>query len=220
MPTFGGIGFGGGGGISNANFTNTATGTYSDSGKNYKYVSFTSGSGTLTIDKEGIADVLVVGGGGGGTTNADTQMAGSSGEVVFVPNVLLPVGSHSVVVGSGGGSATNGGFSSLTVGSYVFDAGGGSGARIVGGGQAAYTWHGSGGGYVLFVDASGFAYPAGAAGTRDGSGLTSSITGTSVLYSPSVAWNAGPAPANTGRGGDGNVNQTGAAGIVVVRVEI
>lgn len=208
------------GGIISANFTNTATGTYNDAGKNYKYISFVSGSGTLEIDKEGVADILVVGGGGGGYAGDDEQMGGSSGLATYIPQVVIPLGSHSVTVGSGGGTSTDGGPSSLNIGSWNFVAGGGRGARVYGSTQNL-IWHGGNGGYGVRFDVStGFAYPSGAAGTRDGNGLTSSITGTSVLYSPSVSWAAGPAPANTGRGGDGNSNKTGAAGIVVVRVEI
>ena len=77
-------------GVSNANFTDTATGTYSDSGVNYKYLTFTS-SGTVTIDRAGFADVLIVGAGsGGGSSNISGYEAGGGGAgQVFENNVYL-----------------------------------------------------------------------------------------------------------------------------------
>ena len=49
----------------NANFTDTATGTYTDGGVDYKYLTFT-GSGTVTFDVAGLADVFIVAGGAAG----------------------------------------------------------------------------------------------------------------------------------------------------------
>lgn len=200
-----------------ADFSNTATGTYSSSGIDYKYVRFTA-NGTLTITSDGVADVLVVGGGGGGYSGGGAQAAGSSGLALYIPGVYLPAGSHTVTIGSGGGSTANGNTSSLNITTWTFSAGGGSGAVVVGGSNASYSWPGGKGGRVVTVHVSGYTYPAGQAGTLDNAGLTSSITGSSVLYAGPVGWADGTAPANTGRGGDGNAAQTGAAGVVIVRV--
>ena len=65
------------GAVSAANFTDTATGTYTDGGVNYKYLTFT-GTGSITIDQAGVADLLLVAGGGG-------SGGGSGGGVALLP---------------------------------------------------------------------------------------------------------------------------------------
>jgi len=81
--------------------------TYESGGKTYKVHTFTS-SGTLTVDFEGHADVLVVGGGGaGGTTGVSGSNGtggGGGGGVRQVTNVYLNGGSHTITVGAGGAS--------------------------------------------------------------------------------------------------------------------
>jgi len=86
-----------------ANISNTPTGTYTSGGVSYKYVSFTS-SGTLTVTRAGLCDVLLVGGGGSGGTVFGG--GGGAGGVLYIENAFLPAGSLDVVVGVGGAQRT------------------------------------------------------------------------------------------------------------------
>ena len=230
MPTFGGIGFGGGG-IKNANFTNTATGTYSSSGKNYKYISFLS-SGSLTVDKEGLADILVVAGGGNGSGSGDGGSGGGAGGFQEFYGLFLPVGTYTVTVGGGGSAGGRGGSSSF--GTLIYAWGGGQGGE-----QANHKLHdgGSGGGHKdgnvgEGVPGQGFngsgVSPGGgagggaggaASGQTGGPGRVSTITGSSVTYATGGSKFGSTNPANSGNGGHHSGGGP-AAGIVVVRVQI
>ena len=240
MPTFGGIGFGGGG-VGKANFTNTATGTYSSGGKNYKFVTFT-GSGSLTIDKAGFVDVLVVGSGGpGGAEQPEVNGGaggGGAGGVVYKENYYLDIGNHTVVVGAGGV------FNSSQYGNQsVLDQ-----IKVGGGGQGGCNgnpgprngfvgWNGGGGSSLNSDSVSGGASiwgigfaggnggsnqgggggGAGGAGsgTTPGVGVINSITGSPVTYG--VGGNqsnagGGAGTANTGNGGAGSTGTVGNSG--------
>ena len=224
------------GGVQNANFTNTATGTYSADGKNYKYVTFT-GSGTLTIDKAGFVDMLIVGGAGNvGCCNIPGH--GGAGGMCEVTAAYLSIGSYTVVVGAGGAVRRYG--SSSYVGTQFFGFGGGAGGDGFGGGtnnqSAGGLIHGGSGGGVgtgFVAGAGGAGVPgqgnngaggdsttaggggggAGGVGTTGvgGAGKVSSITGTPVTYAV-----GGPTGGGTANRGNGN----GGSGIVVVRVQI
>jgi hypothetical protein len=97
-------------GAGDANFSDAATGTYTDSGVDYKYITFT-GSGTLTVTKAGLCDVLVVGGGGGGGGAGDSSARGGGGAgaggFLYLTNVFLSATSHSITVGAGGAGGAN-----------------------------------------------------------------------------------------------------------------
>ena len=79
--------------------SNTPTGSYTDGGVDYEYVSFTS-SGTLTVTRAGLCDVLVVGGGGGGGIGIGA--GGGAGGHLHIQSAYLPAGTATVVVGAGG----------------------------------------------------------------------------------------------------------------------
>jgi len=211
-------------GVGTANFTNTATGTYSSGGKNYKYITFTS-SGTLTVDKDGLATILMISGGSKGGGPSGGGGGGGGGSLFETEDAYLPVGTLTVIVGAG-----NGNFSSLDLNKtwWTMIVGGGSGngkpantgsigSGITGlgnpggnGYQASYpNWQGGGGGGR---GAAGGNAGSPAAGIG-GAGLASSITGSPVTR----AGGGGGGSSTSGKqrpGVDGGGN--GAGGYLVV----
>jgi hypothetical protein len=104
-------------GVGNANFSDAATGTYTDGGIEWKYKDYNA-SGTLTIDRAGLVECLIVasGGGGGGSTASAWGGGGGAGGLlgfgIFTnatsDALYLPTGSYTVTVGSGGAGGTTG----------------------------------------------------------------------------------------------------------------
>jgi hypothetical protein len=114
---------------------------------------YTSGTNTLTLTRNSICDILLVGGGGGGgnygtyTTLSTRQVGGGGGGgggIVYQQNVRMNSGTYSIIIGTGGtavttanNSSTNGGntlirFNSLTYtnnGINYIANGGGAGAN-------------------------------------------------------------------------------------------
>jgi len=120
-------------GAGDANFTNAATGTYTTGGIQYKFLTLT-GSGSVTFDQAGFADVLVIGGGGAGG-NFQSGGGGAGGNL-FITNAYFALGTLTVLVGAGGASVAvvgnegtpgNNGIAS-SIGSYYSPGGGGGGA--------------------------------------------------------------------------------------------
>jgi hypothetical protein len=87
-------------GVGAADFSDAATGSYSG----FKYITFSSGSSTLTVTTAGFADIVLAGGGGGGG-NSTLGGGGGAGGVLIATSVYLPVGTLTVVVGAGGAGA-------------------------------------------------------------------------------------------------------------------
>lgn len=114
------------GGAGSANFSNTATGTYSSGGFNYKYLTFAA-SGSLTVTKAGLCDVLIIGGGGAGgdrgSAFARNHGGGGAGGFAYLTDVYLPVSTITVTVGAGSPRKSEGGTSS-TFGSIAAIGGG------------------------------------------------------------------------------------------------
>jgi hypothetical protein len=102
-----------------ANYRGIITGTQD------RYMIFNSGS-SFTIPPGGInCDILMIGGGGGGH-----DAGGGAGACIVAINQLLPEGSCSVAIGTGGGYSTNGTDSSISVNGtirYLAKGGGGGG---------------------------------------------------------------------------------------------
>jgi len=226
-------------GVEAANFTNTATGTYSGS----KFVSFLS-SGSLVIDRAGLADILVVGGGGG--TPGDGGGGGAGGEVLSTSLFLVP-GTYSITVGGGGGTSLFS-FNKLSLQAVGGPDGGSSntansnmngraGGRAAGSGGAS-PWGGgtAGGGSGTFPGGSGnsdgVSYRVGGGGGGAGSaggnssgatagnggnGFPSSLTGSEVFYSAGAK---GHGSGGSNGIGIANRGSAGQAGIVIIRVEI
>lgn len=219
------------GGVGNADFSNAATGTYTSGGFSYKYVSFTA-TGTLTVTKDGLADVLVVGSGAGGAggNNLNYGAGGGSGGANYA-QVKLTSGTYSIYIAAGGaagGVATAGGLGTpchFGLGTDVRvssgNAQGGVGPAGNGGlsatGYNGGTNSGGGGGATAVGDNNG---------GPGGAGYTVAITGTNVTYGTGGdgggAGSAIPGGANTGDGGGaGRLNLAGGnggSGIVIVRV--
>ena len=127
----------------------------------YRVHTFSS-SGTFTMPCNGLVDILLVGGGGGGGA-IDSQFknaaGGGAGGLVYITNVVLAAGAHTVAIGSGGAIGANGGDTSISADiagiTKTFTAyGGGAGADgntstpgaaggSGGGAAVAYANHGS-----------------------------------------------------------------------------
>jgi hypothetical protein len=109
----------------------TATGGTSSSitvgGINYTLLTFTS-SGTLTVTKSGLFDVICVGGGGGGGYYPSTDSGGGGGGAGGVtPNTTVYLDANQTITVGGKGLSTAFGTSS-TLGSLIGAQGGGGGA--------------------------------------------------------------------------------------------
>jgi len=122
--------------------------SYTSGGNTYNVYTFTA-SGTLNVSTAGLVDILLVGGGGsGGGVSNGYAGGGGGGGVRALTNVSLPVGSHTVTIGSGAsvGLSTNAnGLAGLgsTCGPYSVAGGGAGNGNGLSGAQTA---GGSGGG--------------------------------------------------------------------------
>jgi hypothetical protein len=139
-------------------------------GVNYAYTTFTS-TGTLTVTKSGLFDVLLFGGGGGGGPgrNAATIRSGSGGGASgkVLTTVYLSA-NQTVTIGSGGAGGLDLGFGSIGncsyVGSISVSLMGGSGS----GDQGFPQPGGCGGGGAATIASTDFGF---AGGTRAGVNL-------------------------------------------------
>jgi hypothetical protein len=212
-----------------ADFSNAATGSYTD-GVAYKYLTFTA-SGTLTVTRAGLAEVLVVGGGGGGhrTDSSDRSCrSGGGGGGYYAATVELAVQSYTVTVGGGGSANSNG--SSSSIGTLAVIGGGGRGTSNAAGSNqstAGFGGGGSMGGYSIrtvfggFIDADGGGAGGVVFGSNDRDGRASSITGSSVTRATGGVASSGSAGgANTGDGGGGDTGSAGGSGVVIIRVKV
>ena len=210
----------------------TASGGSSSSITGYTLLSFTT-TGTLTVSKSGLFDVLIVGGGGGGgtTTDSDPGGGGAGGQVLYLENAYIASGSYTVTVGGAGSVGGNGGPSGIAslrweaayggYGAGTWEGApplsynrGGSGYRPGYGGAsggAAGGLFGYGGGASNGSNASGSGGGAGGAGsttTAVTAGLANSITGSSVTYAygggGGATGTAGSRQTTYGSGGGGS----------------
>ena len=178
----------------NAVINGSPTGSYSSGGITYNYFTFT-GNSTLTVNSEGVADVLVVAGGGGSSGGASGGYGGGS----LTGTVFLTAGSKTVTIGAGGAGAS--GANAPSTGSHslldTFRAEGASGS----------TWF-NGPGSFFNVTAS----------------ITSALNNSSTTYaSRGASSGSASGAANTGNGGGSSTNSTGGSGgsgIVIVRVAV
>jgi len=200
------------GGVGNANFTDTATGTYTDGGIDYKYLTLT-GSGSVTFDQAGFADILLIGGGaGGGGMHGGGPGGGGAGGYLDGSSVYFAVGTATVVIGAGApavhqtGSVGLGGATSR-IGNYFSSGGGGGGPGGSGISLRPAQPGGSGGGggsQISDVNAgaagvSGLGF---AGGTSFGSATTNSRAGGGGGGASAVGANG--VSANAGAGGAGS----------------
>ncbi len=114
------------------------TSTYSSGGVNYKNYRF-NGTGSITLSKAGLVDVVLVGGGGGGGNVYGG--GGGAGGHVYKTNYYLESGTTTVTIGAGGSVNGHGGDSVLASLVAV-----GGGAGCTGGGANVANAGGSSGG--------------------------------------------------------------------------
>jgi hypothetical protein len=212
------------GGVGNADFSDAATGTYTDGGINYKYKTYT-GSGTVTITKAGLCDVLVVGSGGGGKVTGLVRSGGGGGGF-DERSLTLTTGTKTVTVGAGGATGADGNITEL-VGDLKCGGGGraeafqtsisvyGFDSPASGGNGAAGMFSIHTGGVVLQLPGNGCGGTV--FGATRSSGRASLITGSSVSRGAGGAATGAAGAANTGNGGDGGAN-AGGSGVVIIRV--
>ena len=187
------------------------TGQYTDADGTWDYYEFTA-SGSLTLDRGGFADVLVVGGGGGGGIAPSAGGAGGgAGAHLYATDAYLPAGSLTVTIGAGGAAYTsvqgegrlgnNGGASSI--GNYYAPGGGGAGTKTVAGSDRLLRYShaglngGSGGGAGGFETGSTAAAGLGIALGNDGG------TGASQAGGGGGGAGAQGSSASSGAGGNG-----------------
>ena len=160
--------------------------TYSSGGVNYKVNTFTSG-GTITFNKAGSVDVLIVAGGGGG--GAGGGGGGGGGGILYGSSYNVSAQNYTVTIGAGGsthayynaGIGDTGGSSAFGAVSVVGGGGGGShtkGNPATGGANGGGQQAGSTVGYTTrlpgtSVSVTGFTYYGGNSGGYTPTGLTS-----------------------------------------------
>jgi hypothetical protein len=188
-------------GVGNADFSDAATGTYTDGGINYKYKTYT-GSGSVTITRAGLCDVLVIGGGGAGGYRSDgagVSMGGGGAGGLVSASVFLPAGSQTITVGAGASylaTVRNGTDSSI---GPITAVGGGASPSTISGADFFAAKGGSGGG---------------------GSGSTGNLN-TASGGTPNQGFNGGNGQNSTfgstiGAGGGGGAGAAGAVGTTSV----
>ena len=189
------------------------TGQYTDVDWTWNYYTFT-GSGTLTVDTEGLIEALIVGGGGGSgpVRNGGYAHGGGGSCAATYVKADLSAGSYTVVVGGGGGGGTG-------AGDPYSHGHGGQVSRI---GDDLACGGGRGGAGSSGQQGEGASWSGRTA-------RSSSITGTAVDYGlGGTGGGASGGAANTGNGANGpdtppngtpNLNgAAGGSGIVIVRV--
>ena len=163
-----------------------------------RYMIFTTGASTFTIQPGGLnCDILMIGGGGAGYSGG-----GGAGACIVAINQTLPAGSCVVYVGAGGPILTNGEDSFIQIG-------GADRYRAKGGGGVSQT-----------TDAAGNAGGCGGGGNGAGNGggavLTNVITlpnGTTTTTGPTVQTTYAVLGNPGGTGSNGSGGGIGAAGV-------
>lgn len=224
------------GGVSSATVGTTSgapvIGTETISSVDYEYYIFKS-SGSITFDKAGTADVLIIGGGGaggrGGTNN--TAGGGGGGGFTYFENYYVFDDTYTVTVGGGGsgavGVSTVGGWGSPSefgkLGSFGGGGGDGGGSSVTqtsaasSGGSRSGTANGH---WPLQGNAGGVSVGggggAGAVGGdtvgAGGAGASNGIISTTVASAQSVGEVSVGLTYYSGGGGGANTGGGGAAG--------
>lgn len=218
-----------------ASSTASSTSSVTISGESYTVYNFT-GAGSITFDRAGLVDVLVIGGGGGGNCSDNTGGAGGAGGWVEQTSVYVPAAQVPVRVGPGNtpnlrlsSPESTSSFQGVTAvggapGAQYRDrqpgggACGGSQSTFVGG---SYGLYGQGligsdmrGGNPYFYSANGYG---GGVADDSGNGADPGANWGSPGYKGYGGNKSIAAAANTGNGGDNGAY--GNSGIVFVRVK-
>lgn len=226
------------GGASYGTATGGSSSSITDGGISYTLLTFTS-SGTLTVTKAGLFDVLIqaASGAGGSTTTTLHSSGGGGGGSVTIATVYLDA-NQTITLGAGGvaasgASGTMGG--KTTFGSILTGAAGSGGASRSAppqnGGCAGGTSNGNdaaggvfttplgvvgGNGGISTQDAANGGAGGGAGGnattSTPGAGITSTFTGTSTTYGAGGGTSGGTAGNANGSGGSGRNNASSGLG--------
>lgn len=182
----------------------------------YKFVN--SGTGSITFGTSGTIEVLVVGGAGAGENGGRGAIAGGGGGgmVVYLPSMYVTAGTYSITRGEGASRA-----STWTGSQAIRECGGFSlfgGIYAAGGGGAGQSGADGPTGGSTNGKIPGVGIGQGAAMGSDATGITNSITGSSVLYGGGgQIWYGGSNTPSTGYSRvDGTGTGTGAHGCVIV----
>jgi hypothetical protein len=146
-----------GGGVSFGSASGGTSSSITVGGVGYTLLSFTS-TGSLTVSKDGVFDVLLIGGGGGGGTGGEYGYGGGNHQVdggggggggYITSTIYLTAGTHTITVGAGGAQNTHG--EDSTIGAFISGFGGGHGGFpwVVGG------YGGSNGGNTGYISSAG-----------------------------------------------------------------
>jgi hypothetical protein len=181
----------------------------------YKWV----GAGSVTIGVTGTLEALLVGGAGAGENGGRgaTAGGGGGGMVTYLPSVNVTAGTYTITVGQGAAVAStwNGAQSLREAGGFSLF----NGIYAAGGGGAAQSGNiGATGGSTNGKLATGIGQ--GSAMSTDATGITNSITGSSVLYGAGgQVWSGGSNTPSTGYSRvDGTGTGTGAHGTVILSI--
>jgi hypothetical protein len=144
---------------------------YTLNGTNWTAHIFTN-AGTLTVNSEKAAEVLVVAGGGGGASTSSGGGGGGAGGAIYT-NLTLAVTNYSIVIGAGGlgfvGSGSGASGSNSAFGSLVAFGGGYGGGNAAVGGNGGSGGGGGGGNPVIGLAGTGTV----SQGNNGGQGSTS-----------------------------------------------
>ena len=190
--------FRGGGAVNYGTATGGTSSSITVGGDSYTLLTFTA-SGTLTVTKAGIFDLLVIGG-GGGSGHRDTagpgRLPGGGGAGGYSAQTVYLDANVSIVVGAGGAVSNNGvwGTGSNSYFKQLASTGGGGGGNIRAPGAGGPGASGGGGMYST----------AGGAGD----GITGNNGGTGSTTSGGGGGGAGGAGGN-GSGGNGGAGGNG-----------
>lgn len=188
------------------------TATYTSGGTNYKTYKFT-GSGSITLSKAGLVDLMIISGGGGG---ADAYGGGGASAVVRKDGIYLSDTTHTIVIGAGGPQWNNGGLSSIdiTTNEYLIIAPPGEP------GNAPYSGY-TGGHAAMRLDSTNLGKGGGAGNTNSGGG-GGGVSGAGVNSTANYGGAGGSGVSNTfvtgssqsygGGGGGGGYSGGGAGG--------
>jgi hypothetical protein len=196
--------FRGGGGVSYGAATGGSSSSITVGGESYTLLTFTS-SGTLTVTKAGVFDVMLIGAGGGGGSGDGNGVGGGAGAGQILQRTIYLDANASLVIGAGGASNTNGGASYIDV-IYEICAAGGAHGHSYGGFR---TSTGASGGGAVSRNESGWYN---VAGNPIAAAITGYAGGTTQAGTNSGGGGGGGGSAAVGGNGTTTVAGNGGAG--------
>jgi len=156
---------------------------------------------TITVGRNTICDILIVGGGGGG--DKEIGGGGGGGAVLYATNITIQAGTYQIKVGNGGAQNVNGSSSEAF------------GATCLGGGSTPFVAWSNGNNGTSGGSGSGGSSksPSTAPGTTIGGGIGTSTKGTllasGTLYNGNVGGNSLTADVYHAGGGGGGAGTAG-----------